>query len=51
VQGRDVIGGTAPRPVSLALRRARRDHQRALDRLESRRARLPTVEKLAALPW
>jgi argininosuccinate lyase len=51
VQGRNVTGGTAPRQVSLALRRGRRDHQRALDRLEARRATLPTVEKLAALPW
>ena len=51
VRGRDIVGGTAPRQVSLALRRARRDHQRALDRLESRRIALPSVEKLAALPW
>jgi argininosuccinate lyase len=51
VQARDVVGGTAPRQVSLALRRARRDHQRTLDRLESRRVSLPTVEALAALPW
>jgi hypothetical protein len=51
VQARDVVGGTAPRQVSSALRRARREHSQAVARLEKRRATLPTVEALAGLPW
>ena len=51
VQARDVVGGTGPRQVTAALRRARREHARAAARLESRRANLPTVETLALLPW
>src|SRR5215207_3811007 len=38
VQARDVVGGTAPRQVSSALRRARREHAQAISRLEKRRA-------------
>ncbi|MFN8632838.1 MAG: argininosuccinate lyase [Chloroflexota bacterium] len=51
VQARDIQGGTAPRQVAAALRRARREHGQAAARLEKRRAVLPTVEALAALPW
>ena len=51
VQSRDVVGGTAPRQVASALRRARKEHGQAAARLEKRRAVLPTVEGLAALPW
>ena len=51
VQARDVSGGTAPRQVAAALRRSRREHAQAVARLEKRRATLPTVESLAALPW
>jgi argininosuccinate lyase len=51
VQSRDVVGGTSPRQVASALRRARRWHAQAVARLEKRRAGLPTVERLAALPW
>jgi argininosuccinate lyase len=51
VRARDIAGGTAPRQVSSALRRARREHTQAVARLEKRRARLPTVEALSALPW
>jgi len=48
VQSRDVAGGTGPRQVAGALRRARRDHARAVARSEARRAKLPTVERLAS---
>ena len=51
VQARDIVGGTAPRQVAAALRRSRREHAQAVARLEKRRATLPTVEALAALPW
>ena len=51
VQARDIVGGTAPRQVAAALRRSRKEHGLALARLEKRRATLPTVEGLAALPW
>jgi argininosuccinate lyase len=51
VQARDVLGGTAPRQVAAALRRSRRDHAQVSARLEKRRATLPTVEMLVALPW
>jgi argininosuccinate lyase len=51
VQARDVAGGTAPRQVAAALRRSRREHAQAVARLKERRASLPTVEALAALPW
>ncbi|MCC6179633.1 MAG: argininosuccinate lyase [Chloroflexi bacterium] len=51
VQARNVPGGTAPRQVATALRRARRDHARAARRLEALRSRQPTVEELAGLPW
>lgn len=51
VQSRDVVGGTAPRQVATALRKARRENERMTARLEKRRALLPTVEGLAALPW
>jgi argininosuccinate lyase len=51
VQARDVVGGTAPRQVSSALRRSRREHGQAVGRLEKRRVSLPSVESLAALPW
>jgi argininosuccinate lyase len=51
VQSRDVVGGTAPRQVSSAIRRARKENGLAVARLEKRRAVLPTVEGLAALPW
>ncbi|MGE3912969.1 MAG: argininosuccinate lyase [Chloroflexota bacterium] len=51
VQSRDVVGGTAPRQVAAALRKARREYAQAAARLEKRRAVLPTVERLAALPW
>ena len=51
VEAREVPGGTGPRQVSAALRRARREHTRAQARLDARRQTLPTVEGLAALPW
>lgn len=51
VQSRDIVGGTAPRQVASALRRARKENGLAAVRLEKRRAVLPTVEGLAALPW
>jgi argininosuccinate lyase len=51
VQARDVVGGTAPRQVSAALRRSRKEHAQAITRLGKRRATLPTVEGLASLPW
>jgi argininosuccinate lyase len=51
VQARDILGGTAPRQVAAALRRSRRDYAQATSRLEKRRAVLPTVKSLAALPW
>jgi argininosuccinate lyase len=51
VQARDILGGTAPKQVASALRRARREQAQAGARLEKRRALLPTVEGLAGLPW
>jgi argininosuccinate lyase len=51
VQARDVLGGTAPRQVTAALRRSRREHTQALARLEKRRSSLQSVEALASLPW
>jgi argininosuccinate lyase len=51
VQSRDVVGGTAPRQVASAIRRTRKETGLAAARLEKRRAVLPTVEGLAALPW
>jgi argininosuccinate lyase len=51
VRARDVAGGTAPRRAATALRRARRAHAAAAQRLQARRATLPTVEALAQLPW
>jgi argininosuccinate lyase len=51
VRARDVQGGTGPRRVSNALRRAQRAHAAARARLATRRVTLPTVEVLAALPW
>src|SRR5262245_49857106 len=51
VQARDIHGGTAPRQVSAAIRRSRRDHAQAVGRLAKRRSAFPTVESLAALPW
>jgi argininosuccinate lyase len=51
VQARDIVGGTAPRQVAAATRRSRREHAQSVARLEKRRAALPTVESLAALPW
>jgi argininosuccinate lyase len=51
VRARDVVGGTSPRQVAAAQRRARRERARAAARLEKRRAGLPTVERLAGLPW
>lgn len=51
VQARDILGGTAPRQVTAALRRSRKEHGQASARLEKRRAALPTVAGLAALPW
>src|SRR5215207_9086687 len=51
VQARDILGGTAPRQVAAALRRSRKEHGHASARLDKRRAALPTVEGLTALPW
>ncbi|MCC7372500.1 MAG: argininosuccinate lyase [Chloroflexi bacterium] len=51
VQSRDILGGTAPRQVSSAIRRARKEHMLAAARLKKLRAALPSVEGLAALPW
>jgi argininosuccinate lyase len=51
VRARDVEGGTAPRRVAIALRRARRLHAAAAARLAARRSALPTVEGLAHLTW
>ena len=51
VQARDIVGGTGPRQVTAALRRARREHERASARLAGGRTKLPTVETLTQLPW
>ncbi len=51
VRSRDVPGGTAPRQVAVALRRARRRHTADAVRLDARRRTLPSVQALAALPW
>jgi argininosuccinate lyase len=48
VRDRDIDGGTAPRRVASALRRARADLVRASVRLESLRAGLPTLGSLTA---
>lgn len=44
IPSRDVVDGTAPR-------KARKENGLAAARLEKRCAVLPTVERLAALPW
>jgi argininosuccinate lyase len=51
VQARDIVGGTAPRQVSAALRRSRREHAQATARLEKRRSSLLSAKLLASLPW
>ncbi len=51
VRARDITGGTAPRQVATALRRARRAHAAATTRLEARRATLPSVERLSESAW